>query len=375
MKKFFKNNLSMIIIVAVLLLVVSILGAAIYITSNQKEPEIIIKDNILVEYRGSSNHVEVESDITIISTRAFEEKISLTKVSFQENSKVKSIGHEAFAGCTSLVDIVLPKGLEKIGKRAFSNCAALEAIIIPEGVTTIEDGAFEGCKNLKSISLPSSLISLGEGVFNNCASLEKVTTNSKNYEVEGNILYGQGKTILIKYFNKSEVASFIVPENVSTISSYAFQGSTLTSVVINENVKQIGKSIFAECEKLENITIPFLGPNEDESSKLAYFFGENPKNLKKVTILGGYEISSIAFRNCSNLVEVTLPNTIKLIGVNAFYGLKKLVAVNIPSSVRIVENGAFEGCSKLLTITVNKTESSTSSWGNWNPDGCQVVYE
>lgn len=375
MKRFLKKNLSMIIIFAVLILGVAILGVAIYITYNQEEPKIIIKDNMLIEYRGSDSNVTIENDITVIGTRAFEENTKLTKVSFNENSKIKSIGHEAFIGCTSLVDLILPKGIETIGKRAFKNCTALETIIIPEGVTSIEEGAFDGCINLKSVSLPSSLVTLGEGAFNNCEALEKISSNSKIYEVENNVLFANEKTVLVKYFNKEKAISYTVPETVVEISSYAFQGAELYDIIINENVKKIGKSIFSECEKLETIVIPFLGGSEDEPTKLAYFFGTNPKTIQKVTILGGFVIPSIAFRNCSNLVQVVLPNTIKSIGTNAFYGLKKLVAVNIPSSVRKVENSAFEGCSKLLTITVNKTESSTASWGNWNPDNCQVVYE
>lgn len=375
MKRFLKKNMSMIIILAVLVLGLIVLGSAIYVTSNQKEPEIVVKDNILIEYRGSASNVTIDSDVKVIGTRAFEENIKLTKLSFSENSKVKNIGHEAFINCSSLVDIVLPKGIETIGKRAFKNCTALETIIIPEGVTSIEEGAFDGCTNLKSISLPSSLVELGEGVFNNCESLEKISSNSKVYEVEKNVLFANGKTVLVKYFNKEKTTSYTVPETVVEVSSYAFQGSGLYDIVINENVKKIGKSIFLKCEKLETIVIPFLGASEEEVTKLAYFFGGNPTAIQKVTILGGSEIPSIAFRNCNNLVQVVLPNTIKSIDTNAFYGLKNLVAVNIPSSVRKVENSAFEGCSKLLTITVNKTESSTASWGNWNPDNCQVVYE
>lgn len=375
MKKFLKKNLSLIIIIGILLLISSILGIVIYRVYNQKAPEIIITEDILVEYRGTKNHVSVDDNIVSIGTRAFEENLKMTKISFGNNSELKVIGHEAFKQCTALVDIVLPKGLEIVGKRAFAGCTSLETIIIPEGVTTIEDGAFEGCKNLKSVSLPSTLVNLGEGVFNECSLLEKVTSKSEKFEVKDNIIFEEKGTILVKYFNKGNETLYVVPETVTKIRSFAFQDATLEKIVINENVKEIGKSIFLGCENLTEIVIPFLGSNEKESTKLAYFFGENPKNVEKVTILGGSEIPSVAFRNCSGLTEVVLPNTIKSIGVDAFYGLKKLQAVNIPSTVRVVENRAFGECSKLLVITIDKTESSTSSWGDWNPNDCQVIYK
>ena len=374
MKNFLKKNLGVIIVLGILLLVGSVLGIAIYRVYNQVEPEVIITDNILVDYRGNKENVEVEESVISLATRSFEKNTKLKKITFAGNSKLKSIGHETFKDCTLLTEITLPKGLQVIGKRAFLNCTSLENIVIPEGVTVIEDGAFEGCKNLKSISLPSTLVTLGEGVFNNCDSLEKVSSKSEKFTVKDNILFAEEETILIKYFDKKATA-YTVPGTVVEVSSYAFQKTILQVVVINENVKEIGKSIFADCEELVEIVIPFLGSNEESATKLAYFFGENPKNIQKVTILGGKEISSIAFRNCSGLVEVVLPNTIQLIGADAFYGLKKLQTVNIPSSVKRVENRAFGGCSKSLTIVVEKSESSTATWGDWNPDNCTVIYK
>ena len=172
---------------------------------------------------------------------------------------------------------------------------------------------------------------------------------------------------------KAKQSSGRLSKSISSVTTNTF--SRIFSLHKRSIVANCSSDSFSKCEKLETIVIPFLGASEEEVTKLAYFFGENPTAIQKVTILGGSEIPSIAFRNCNNLVQVVLPNTIKSIGTNAFYGLKNLVAVNIPSSVRKVENSAFEGCSKLLTITVNKTESSTASWGNWNPDNCQVVYE
>ena len=373
MKNFLKKNLGIIIILGILLVVGSVLGIAIYRVYNKVEPEIIITDDILVDYRGSKETVEIEENVYSIATRAFEKNTKLTKLTFSGNSKLQSIGHEAFKGCTSLKDVTLPKNLKVIGTRAFADCTSLENIVIPEGVTTIEDGAFAGCKNLKSISLPSTLVTLGEGVFNNCESLEKVTSKSSTYEVKDNTLFANEKTILVKYFGKE--TTYTVPETVVKVSSYAFQNSKLEEAIINQNVKEIGKSIFANCESLTEIVIPFLGSDEQTATKLAYFFGENPKQVQKVTILGGTKITSIAFRNCSGLVEVVLPNTIQLIGADAFYGLKKLTSVNIPSSVKTVENRAFGGCTKLLTITVEKSEAVASSWGSWNPDNCTVVYK
>ena len=122
--------------------------------------------------------------------------------------------------------------------------------------------------------------------------------------------------------------------------------------------------------------------------KLVAYFAEKPKTTRNVVY---YNLTWVSLLDDFYSVEVhelldqmqqefmitakKKAEVIKLIGADAFYGLKKLTSVNIPSSVKTVENRAFGGCTKLLTITVEKSEAATSSWGSWNPDNCTVVYK
>lgn len=81
----------------------------------------------------------------------------------------------AFAGCTSLASIRLPKQLTHIGKAAFSGCKALKNIALPEGLRTIADDAFNGCVKLANFTLPQSLVSIGQRAFSNCANITATT--------------------------------------------------------------------------------------------------------------------------------------------------------------------------------------------------------
>ena len=67
----------------------------------------------------------------------------------------------------------------------------------------------------------------------------------------------------------------------------------------------------------------------------------NGKNFNVVSI-GEY-----AFRDCSSLTSVTIPNSITSIKSYAFYGCSAIVNLTIPTSVKEIGMGAFEGCSSL----------------------------
>ncbi|MDO4802674.1 MAG: leucine-rich repeat domain-containing protein, partial [Prevotellaceae bacterium] len=62
----------------------------------------------------------------------------------------------------------------------------------------------------------------------------------------------------------------------------------------------------------------------------------------------GYE----AFKECSGLTSVTIPNSVTSIGERAFLSCSGLTSVKIPNSVTSIGNQAFAACSRLTSIKV-----------------------
>ncbi len=56
------------------------------------------------------------------------------------------------------------------------------------------------------------------------------------------------------------------------------------------------------------------------------------------------EISNFAFRNCSELTSVTIPNSVRSIKYGVFYDCSELTFVTIPNSVTSIGSYAFENC-------------------------------
>lgn len=76
------------------------------------------------------------------------------------------------------------------------------------------------------------------------------------------------------------------------------------------------------------------------------------KKIKKVIIKKGVtSVSYEAFALCKNLNSVTIPSTVKTIGIRSFYGTK-ISKIRVPSKTKTIGQGAFGSCKSLKTIVM-----------------------
>lgn len=242
-------------------------------------------------------------------------------------STIKSIGNNAFLGCTSLDSINLPNSIINLGAGAFRDCKKLINIIIPESLSVIEGGTFAGCISLREVDLPNSITYIGNQAFSNCKSLQTLKLS--------NTL----KTICDKAFSKC---------------------NNLSSVFIPRSVTNIGISPFEECSNLANIMV--------EDGNLYYDSRDNCNAIidsQSNTLIGGCNstiipstvkaIGDYAFYNCSKMIELMLPKSISRIGNYAFYNCTGLTMnLVIPDSVLTIGEKAFYGCCHITSLKIGK---------------------
>jgi len=128
-------------------------------------------------YNDSITSVEIPNSVTSIDFYAFVFCDGLTSVKFAENSKLTSIGFDAFDGCNSLTSIEIPNSVTSIDSYAFAGCDSLTSVTFEEDskLTSIGSSAFYGCTSLTSIEIPNSVTSIGCNAFYGCTSLTSVT--------------------------------------------------------------------------------------------------------------------------------------------------------------------------------------------------------
>lgn len=76
--------------------------------------------------------------------------------------------------------------------------------------------------------------------------------------------------------------------------------------------------------------------------------------LSQDDLRGVKNIGLYAFRNCSKLTDINMPNSVTLIGNYSFAGCSKLASVVMTDSVTRIGNSAFASCTALTNITLSE---------------------
>ena len=271
-------------------------------------------------------------------------------------------------------DIVLPSKIEgkpvtSIGNYAFFLCSSLTSITIPDSVTSIGDSAFYRCSSLTSITIPSSVTSIGSYAFDGCSKLNQINVDTANtaYSSMNGVLFDKDKTELIRYPEGKADASYSIPDSVTSIGSYAFDGcSKLNQINVdtaNTAYSSMNGVLFNKV-KTELIRYPegktdtsYAIPNSVTSIDYDAFYGCS--SLTSITIPNGVTIiGGSAFEDCSSLTSITIPNSVTSIYISTFSGCSSLASITIPNSVTSIDYAAFSGCSSLTSITISDSVTS-----------------
>ena len=315
-----------------------------WLSDRKKVNPLVILNNILIDGASCTGDVVIPYGVTCINSNAFSYSKSLTSIEIP--ASVTQIDDGAFTGCTQLTSIDIPSSVTTIGDNAFNGCTSLSSVNIPSSVTTIGAGAFYNCSSLSSISIPNTVTGIASSSFEGTMWFEE----KKN---EGNpLIIVDG--ILFSGHNCS--GDVVIPDDVVVIAEGAFGWNTgMTSITIPSNVKYIGDYAFEGCYDLVNVK---LCNSPIYIGKSAFSYIESLKNVEITPNIGdnnGFDdcfIDEMAFKGCSNLESISIPDSISMIGDHAFEECSSLYTITIPKSVTKLGDCAFACCTNLSNVNL-----------------------
>ncbi len=297
-------------------------------------------------------HVIISENVTSIGEDAFYGCSNLVGIRIPEG--VTSIGESAFLGCRSLTSINLPTGLAVIENGVFGD-SGLTEITIPSGVMFIKEWAFNECSNLAHISFPTGLLSIGEYAFSWCTSLTSINLPESVIDI-GEYAFN----------HCSGLHDIVLSDGLSIIGRRAFKDCTnLTRIYIPDSVTSIGEGAFLNCESL----VSFGGQYASSDGLLLVDSGvliAAACGAINGSIVVPQQITNIgigAFFNCSTITSISIPDSVRTIGAISFSGCSHLSEIIIPGSVTSIGDEAFSRCNNLSCITVLAELPPTGGWG------------
>lgn len=240
---------------------------------------------------------------------------------------------------TNLVELdISGMAVTSIPSYTFENKWGLEKIVLPKKLETIGYATFRDT-GLKEIELPENLTTLDSYAFQSCSSLANVKMSGK----------------------------------VTGISGYCFQECrNLQKVELAEGLQVIHNGAFYLCNSLQSINFPstltlidydsFNGtdlreidiPASVENINYRAFCGN--KNLKKVTFREGLiNIGASTFSECESIDSIVCPSTLRMIDDSGFQNCKSLKKIQFNEGLVSINANAFRNCSSLTDIVLPST--------------------
>lgn len=262
--------------------------------------------------------------------------------------------------------VVIQSGVTSIGDFAFNNCFRIEQVEISETVTSIGKSAFSQNYYLTTIEIPFSVERIGQYALENCSKLQSINvdTNNNNFCSIDGVLYNKEVTELIKYPQNKQDSTYVMPDTLETIATYAIRQALIEKIYISKNLSNMTlgvnpssitgtqfKSIVVD-EHNENYSSQDGVLFNKEKTKLLMFPSGNTDMNEYVIPNSVKEIHTDAFI-FAKIKNVIIPNSVEKIGDEAFLG-SNLIEISIPDSVTSMGVGTFNNCYTLEKVEIGK---------------------
>ena len=309
---------------------------------------------VLPDFR-KNTHFVVPASVKEIFAGAFSSNETVRYVTFEQGSKLETIGNGAFANCKKLRSVTLPANPITIEGYAFINTTYSSFAINLENVVSLGQYAFSG-SYISTVNLAADKVVIGDAAFYLCPNLSIATLGKDatigNFAFAGSAirrveLLGGKVTVNKGAFGDCvNLNTFDFEDVYGLVGEMAFYGCTSLTTVIAPNITEIGSGCFADCAALTTFRAANLvtvgdyafAPYSEESEQGASFTEIYAPKLEK--------IGAGAFQACYSLESIDLSNVTTL-GMGAFYYCMSLRDVILGEGLTVIPDYGFCACDNL----------------------------
>ncbi|KAL3938589.1 MAG: hypothetical protein SGBAC_006530 [Bacillariaceae sp.] len=357
-----------------------------------------------VSFAGRLLEFDLPAGLRTIGSEAFSGCSALQKVKIPDT--VVTMGPFVFAGCSLLIEVILSKSLKEIqegsfrecsslarigipssvvviGPCTFYSCVALEEVDLQDGLVSIEFRAFASCRSLPKIHIPPSVRKVKGQAFSSCTSLMEMNT-LEGLEEMGPLAFRDCRSLQRIHISSpvrviwpqmfascTQLMEAVLPEGLKRITTYSFfQCTLLRGIRFPSTVKDLGACAFMYCSSLREISLPDgLITIRDKvfSQCLALIRVNVPPGIKAIRFA--------TFSECASLTQVDLCEGLESIESSAFSRCSSLVRIAVPSTVKAIGEFAFLQCKSLVSVVIPKKMVATIGCGAFKDASCLVNIE
>lgn len=197
--------------------------------------------------------------------------------------------------------------------------------------------------------------------------------------LDGHALTGIGERA---FSSQRDLVSIRVPEGVTMIGAWAFEKcESLLSVDLPRSLITIERGVFIDCSNLERIGMDPGNPVYaqidgvlfDKTQKMLHSFPPGKRLLEYRIPQGIRLIGDDAFFGCTSLTSILIPDSVTMIGEDAFRSLDALNEITIPGSVKSIGSFAFSGCGLTSLLLSEGLQSIGEGAFEWCKDLVEIT--
>ena len=243
------------------------------------------------------------------------------------------------------------KPVTAIGAKAFEGSPVTE-IGLPDTVDEIEEMAFYQCGSLSFIGMPENLDTIGWGAFGECQALTAVDLPDNLYRIDD------------LAFAESNLKEVRIPAYVGYVGNGAFavkQGAGLTEF----HVSPENKDYYAQDGVL------YVRIDDYDAVVLLAYPEAKAGNTFEIPE-GTMGIQEYAFAHAENLSELTAPDSVEIIGKNAFYD-SEINRIIVGENCEIEDES--NGLGDIEVIRRPSDQNDTDSGSHYRVENGRIIRE